>query len=75
MRVHQEAAVYLSRLDADTALEYEFTQVGYLYVISGEVEVNGECLLISDAAKVLDAGPVALHATQTSEIILVETVR
>lgn len=71
--VHRDAAVYVSRLETAT-VEHAFRAGfgGYLYVIEGELEANGETLSTGDAAKVWDEERLALRPRQPSELILVE---
>jgi redox-sensitive bicupin YhaK (pirin superfamily) len=68
VHVHQQAAVYLSRLDAGSSIAHEFRRdrVGYFYLVSGEAEVNGERLSTGDSAKVLGAGQLAVRAVETA---------
>ncbi len=73
--VHQDASIYVSRLDAGTAVEYAFgeSRGGYFYLIDGDATLNGEPLSKGDAAKVLATGTLRIEASATSEIILVDT--
>jgi redox-sensitive bicupin YhaK (pirin superfamily) len=71
--VHQDASVYVSRLEAGS-VEHEFGQGfgGYLYLIEGEVAINGERLSTGDAARIYDEGRLTIESRQPSELILVE---
>ena len=73
--VHQDASVYVARLDAQAGFDHVFGERrgGYFYLIEGSVELNGERLASRDAAKVLDAGLLRARALDTSELILVDT--
>jgi redox-sensitive bicupin YhaK (pirin superfamily) len=44
----------------------------YLYVIGGELEVEGERLSTGDAARIWDEPEIALRAAQETELIMVE---
>ncbi|HXY73377.1 MAG TPA: pirin family protein [Actinomycetota bacterium] len=72
--VHQDAAVYVSRLEPGVAATHEFEpgRGGYLYVIEGDVTCSGESLGTGDAMKVWEEPSVALDARTTSELIMVE---
>ena len=74
--VHQNASMYVSRLDRGVAVSHVFGEgrVGYLYLISGTAAVNEESLTTGDAAKVLGAGTLTVAAAETSELILVDTL-
>jgi redox-sensitive bicupin YhaK (pirin superfamily) len=72
--VHQDAAVYVSSLPSGSSTSHSFGQGtgGYLYVIAGEVRVNGEALSTGDAAKVWEEPELAVEADADSELIMVE---
>ena len=74
--VHQDASVYISRLDSGVTLEHEFGQGhgGYFYLIQGGIELNGDRLTTGDAAKVLGDGLLRIRALEPSELILVDTI-
>src|SRR3990170_1967237 len=74
VRVHQDASVYVSRLEEARSLEHEFTPGfgAYLFLIEGEVELNGERLETGDAARIRDEDRLALRAGQSAELIMVE---
>jgi redox-sensitive bicupin YhaK (pirin superfamily) len=46
---------------------------GYIYLIDGKADVNGDTLSRGDAAKILGAGALRMAATATSELIIVDT--
>jgi quercetin 2,3-dioxygenase len=72
--VHQDAAVYISSLPSGSAVSHKFADQtgGYLYVIGGEVRLNGERLATGDAAKIQDEPEVTVEADADSELIMVE---
>ena len=72
--VHQDASVYVSRLEEGRSLEHEFKRGfgAYLFLIEGEAELNGERLTAGDAALIRDEERLAVEAGQPSELILVE---
>ncbi len=73
--VHQEVWMYASRLEPGHDVAHTFAEGrgGYLYLIEGDAELNGEPLSKGDAAKILGAGRIELRATQTTELLLVDT--
>ena len=72
--IHGDAHVYISRLEAGRSVSHEFApgQAGYLYVIDGDLSIDGESLQTGDAVKVLGEPEITLTATNTTELILVE---
>ncbi|MEX0683127.1 MAG: pirin family protein [Dehalococcoidia bacterium] len=72
--VHQDAAMYISRLEAGKSVEHEFEPDfgGYLFVISGAITVNGNNLDNGDAALIYDEPNVTIEARETSELIMME---
>jgi quercetin 2,3-dioxygenase len=72
--VHQDAHVFVSRLNARASVEHA---VGdgrgvYFYVIDGDVDVNGEGMTTGDAAQITKERSIAISANETSELILVD---
>ena len=73
--VHGDARVHVSRLSPEVSVEHSFkdgTRGAYLYLISGGLDVGSEKLSTGDALKVRDERALALRATETSELILVD---
>ena len=72
--VHQDAWVYLSRLEEGKSVEHEFAPGfgAYFFLIEGEVSLNGERLTSGDAALIRDEKRLAIEALQPSELIMVE---
>ncbi len=73
--VHQDASMYVARLDASAAVEHIFDKrrAGYFYLIGGAARVNGHGLTKGDAARIAGPGRFGVEATRTSELILVDT--
>ena len=73
--VHQDVSMYVSKLDAGTAVEHSFApgRGGYFYLISGGAVVNSERLATGDAAKILEAGSLRIEASAESELLVVDT--
>jgi redox-sensitive bicupin YhaK (pirin superfamily) len=71
--VHQEARVFVSSLSSGTVQRYVPLGFGhYFYLISGEVELNGEKLSSGDAAKIRDVDVLDVRPLEPSELITVE---
>lgn len=72
--VHQDAWVYLSRLEEGKSVEHEFAPGfgAYFFLIEGEVSLNGERLTSGDAALIRDEPQLAIEALLPSELIMVE---
>lgn len=74
IRVHQDAAVYVSWLHPGAQARHPFgrERAGYLYLIEGALYLNGNQLATGDAAKIYEEPELDLHASQSSELILVD---
>jgi quercetin 2,3-dioxygenase len=72
--VHQDAHVFVSRLNPGVTIEHPLEQGRgvYLYVIEGDVEVNGEPMTTGDAAQITEEPQVRITANAASELILVD---
>ena len=74
--VHQDARVLVSRLRPGAGVEHPLGEGRgvYLYVIDGDVSVNGEPMRTGSAAQITDERSVEITASETSELILVDVV-
>ena len=72
--VHQDATVYVARLDSGQQLEHEFADGfgGYFFLIEGQAALNQQGLAAGDAARIWNEKRLRIDAGQTSELILVE---
>lgn len=72
--VHQDAHVFVSHLNPGISVEHALGEGRglYLYVIEGDVRVNGEPMATGDAAQIHDEPRVAIQAAADSELILVD---
>ena len=72
--VHEQARVFISSLSPGTVVTREMPpDFGhYFYLISGEVDLNGQKLATGDAAKVRDEPRLDIRALEPSELITVE---
>ena len=74
VKIHQDTTFYVSRLRAgdEVAHELKTGRRAFLYVIEGEIALNGETLNSGDQARITDAGNLNLSAAGESEIILID---
>lgn len=71
--IQQDAEVYAATIEPDVILTHQL-QPGYgayLYLISGEMELNGSRLSSGDAAKIQDQTAISLRGVETSEVFMV----
>lgn len=75
IEVAQDASIYVARLDPDATVKQTLAagHGGYIYLIEGRMDVNGEPMRTGDAAYVTGNGLVRIHAEQPSELLLVDT--
>ena len=72
--VHQDAHVFVSRLTAGNAVKHDLPagRGAYLYVIDGDLTVNGERMETGAAAQIADETSIAIEAAADSELIMVD---
>jgi len=72
--VHQDAHVFVSRMNAGRSVEHPLApgRGVYLYVIEGDVGVNGERMEAGSSAQITDEERAEIAASSTSELILVD---
>jgi redox-sensitive bicupin YhaK (pirin superfamily) len=78
--VHQDASVYVARLEAGTKVTHRIggerpataPRGAYIYLISGAATIDGQAVATGDSAKVTDQAQVEIEATDTTELILVD---
>ena len=72
--VHQDAHVFLARLNAGVEVAHDLGagRGVYLYVIEGAADVAGERMTTGDAAEIWDETSVAIRADETTELIAVD---
>ena len=72
--VHQDAHVFVSHLNPVASVAHAVGEGRgvYLYVIEGDVRVNGEAMATGDAAQIQDESAVAIEAVADSELIMVD---
>ncbi|HEX9122853.1 MAG TPA: pirin family protein [Actinomycetota bacterium] len=74
--VHQDAHVFVSHLSAGRRVEHELRDGRgvYLYMIEGNLSVNGDRMTTGDAAQIADEPTIQIEASADSELILVDVV-
>lgn len=74
VRVHQDARVYISRLESGVKLEHTLgAGLGaYLFLIDGTIVLNGAPLIAGEAARISDERRLTITAAEASELILIE---
>jgi len=73
VKVHRDASVYVSHLEASSTVQQELANGSgaYFFLIEGEVDLNGERLKTGDAARIWDEKRLTINARQPSELIVV----
>lgn len=74
VKVHQDAYVYVSRLEAGRSVSHSLRPGRgiYFFLIRGRVDLNGKPLTTGDAARIWDEERLEIRAAEESELILVE---
>jgi redox-sensitive bicupin YhaK (pirin superfamily) len=72
--IDQDAAVFVSSLEAGKSLVHESTagRHAYLFVIDGEIDLNGKKLAAGDQARIVDETELKLTAASDAELILLD---
>jgi redox-sensitive bicupin YhaK (pirin superfamily) len=72
--VHQDASVYVARLERGAGVSHKFGsgRGGYLYAIDGVLEANGERVSTGDAAKIRGEDSLDLKGVELTELLLVD---
>ncbi len=76
LAINQSATFYVSSLTAgDTVSHYLGAERhGYLFVIEGEVELNGQTLRSGDQARIKDEAKLTIKAAAPTELALWDTI-
>ncbi len=74
VKVHQDVTFYVSTLRPGGLLAHELRRGrrAFLYLIDGEITVNGELLSSGDQARITDEIRLEFAASRPSEIILID---
>ena len=72
LTIHQDVNLYSSELDAGTELEYGFDgrRRGFLQLVRGSVEVDGQELVAGDAVATQDQSSLSVRAKTDAELLL-----
>jgi redox-sensitive bicupin YhaK (pirin superfamily) len=74
VKIHQDATIYASLLRRGDAVKHSLApgRRAYLFVVSGEVELNGNPLRAGDQARITDERELPLRANADTEILLLD---
>ncbi|MGI0018986.1 MAG: pirin family protein [Nitrososphaera sp.] len=74
MRIHQDAAIYVSSLGAGKTVRHELRRgrKAYLFAIDGSAQVNGSALQTRDAARIEGEKAVTITAEKPAELLLID---
>ncbi len=77
VRLHADAAMYVSLLDGAQRAELSLdpARLAYVHVARGEVTVNGQALSAGDAAKLVGEAQVVLEHGRGAEVIVFDLAR
>jgi quercetin 2,3-dioxygenase len=72
LQLHQDADLYASVLSSGTGLIHRFGtgRRGWVQIVRGSIEVNGEALGTGDGAAIEDVTDLSLHAQGEAEFVL-----
>jgi quercetin 2,3-dioxygenase len=73
--IHQDAWFHLGNLDKDFETDYTFKKEGnglYVFVLNGDVTVNGQALNQRDGFGIWDVTKVTIKADSNAEVLLME---
>ena len=70
--IHQDADLYLGKLDADESTTHTLApgRHAWLHVAEGEVTLNGQSLAVGDAAAISDETTLQLTGKKPSQVLL-----
>ena len=72
LTIHQDVSLLSTQLEAGTELDYSFsgTRRGFLQVVRGSIEIDGQSLAAGDAAVMQDQASLVVRATEEAELLL-----
>lgn len=76
LHMHQDATFYISSLAAGNEVAHKLGEGrhAYLFVIDGEVTLNGQTLHKADQARIKQEDLLTIKATEASELVLWDTI-
>lgn len=74
LSIDQDVAIYISSLRAGDRVEHGSSagRKAYLFIISGSATLNGILLAAGDQARIANEPKLALHASQSAELIFLD---
>lgn len=73
LTIDQDASIYVSALDAGKEVSHQVAGThAYLFVIAGEVTVNGQKLANGDQARIAGEKSLVVNATKDAEVMLLD---
>ncbi len=73
--IHQDAWFHMGDLDKDVEVDYKIKKQGngvYAFILSGDVEINGNALTTRDGLGIWDIENLHIKATSKAELLLME---
>lgn len=72
LTIHQDLDLFSTIMDADAELDYAFRERrrGFVQVVRGAVEIDGETLVAGDAIATQDQPALTIRATDEAELLL-----
>jgi hypothetical protein len=74
LAIDQDATIFVSRLKTGQSAAHKLQpkRHGYLFVISGDLELNGHAMAPGDQARIVDESNLEISAKKEAEIILLD---
>jgi hypothetical protein len=72
--IHQQAYIHIGNFEQDLKMNHTITlgKGSYIFLLDGEIEVNGETLAKRDALGVWDTEEITIKALKNSEILVID---
>jgi hypothetical protein len=74
VKLNTDTSLYRAQLDKGKAVDYHLddNRMPYIYVISGQIEINGEKLEKNDQARISNENKLSITAFDSSDLILID---
>lgn len=72
LTIHQDTSFYVSRLEGILDHNFSDNRLGYLFVIDGKLNLNGQNLSSQDAAMISNEKSIKLASNGTCELIMID---